>query len=78
MLENEFNYYKENQDDLVKKYDGKYIVIKGTDVLGAYESELEAYKNTVEDHELGTFLIQHVSPGVESYTATYHSRVILP
>lgn len=76
-LEKEFNYYLEHQNELVKEYDGKFIVIKGNKVLGAFSSEIEAINKTVEKHELGTFLVQKCEPGRASYTQTYHSRVAL-
>ena len=74
-LEKEFNYYLEHQEELVKKYNGKFLVIKDANVIGAYDSELEAVEGTAKDHELGTFLVQKCEPGSESYTQTYHSRV---
>ncbi len=74
-LEKEFEYFVKNQDELVKKHQGKYIVIKGNKVLGAYDSDLEALKETTKVHELGTFLVQKCESGSESYTQTFHSRV---
>lgn len=74
-LEKEFKYYLEHQDELVKKYNGKFIVIKNREVIGVFDSELEAIEKTAENHELGTFLVQKCEPGSESYTQTYHSRV---
>jgi hypothetical protein len=74
-LEKEFKYYLEHQGELVRKYNGKFIVIKDLKVIGAYDSELEAVEKTAEKHELGTFLVQKCEPGSESYTQTYHSRV---
>ncbi len=74
-LEKEFNYYLEHQDELVEKHNGKFIVIKNGEVIGAFDSELEAVEKTAEQHELGTFLVQKCEPGSESYTQTYHSRV---
>ena len=71
----EFNYYLEHQDDLVKQYDGKVIAIKGGKVLGAYDSDIEAVTETQKNHELGTFLVQAVSPGPDAYTR-FHSRVM--
>jgi hypothetical protein len=76
-LESEFKYYLENQKELVKKYNGKFIVIKDLEVIGAYDSELEAVQKTSEQYELGTFLVQKCEIGSESYTQTYHSRVSL-
>ncbi|TET82182.1 hypothetical protein E3J38_02580 [candidate division TA06 bacterium] len=74
-LEKEFKYYIKHQDELVKQYNGKFIVIKNRKVIGEYDSELEAIKETTKEHELGTFLIQKCKPGSKSYTQTYHSRV---
>ena len=76
MLEKEFKYYLNNQKELVKKYKGKFIVIKNQMVIGDYGSEMNAYNETLKEHELGTFLIQHCLPGEESHTATFHSRVV--
>jgi len=74
-LENEFKYFIEHQDELVKQYNGKFIVIKDLKVIGAYDSELEAIQKTAEKHELGTFLVQKCESGSESYRQMYHSRV---
>jgi len=74
-LEKEFNYYIENQKELVKKYNGKYIVIKNDKVIGVFNNELDAIEETSKTEELGTFLIQKCEPGVESYTQIYNSRV---
>lgn len=74
-LEKEFEFYLKNQADLVKKYNGKYIVIKNQQVIGVFDSEIEAVEKTSVDHALGTFLVQKCEPGKESYTQTYHSRV---
>jgi hypothetical protein len=77
-LEKEFDYYVKNQAKLAKKYNGKYIVIKNQEVIGVFESEIEAVEKTSANHELGTFLVQKCEPGKESYTQTYHSRVVFP
>ena len=74
-LEKEFKYYLEHQDELVKKYNERFIVIKDCAVIGVFDSELEAVEKTAEKYELGTFLVQKCEPGIESYTQTYHSRV---
>jgi hypothetical protein len=74
-LEREFQYYLQNQDELVNKYNGKFIVIKDSQVIGAFDEELEAIEKTSEKHELGTFLVQKCEPGSGGYTQTYHSRV---
>ena len=75
-LEKEFKYYLEHQDEFVEKYNGKFIVIKDSEVIGVFDSELEAIKKTSEQYELGTFLVQKCESGTESYTQTYHSRAV--
>lgn len=67
-LRDEFDYYLENQDSMVEKYDGKVVVIKDKSVIGSYSDEGEAVAATLPEHELGTFLVQRVSAGDEAYT----------
>ena len=74
-LEKEFRYYLDHQNELVKRYKGKFVVIKAGQVLGAYDDQLEAVKKTAESHEMGTFLVQKCEPGSESYTQVFHSLV---
>ena len=76
MLEKEFQYFLDNQEELVKKYNGKYIVIIGEKIVGDYSTELEAYNESVKKYDLGTFLIQLCISGADTYTQTFHSRVI--
>lgn len=76
MLEKEFKYYLDHQDELLKKYNGRVIVIKGDEVIGDYNSEAEAYTESLKSHKLGTFLIQVCVPGSDTYTQTFHSRVV--
>lgn len=75
MLEKEFKYYQDNQDDFVKEHSGKYLVIVEEELVGVYDSEAEAYTESIKKHELGTFLIQLCSEGDSAYTQSYHSRV---
>ncbi len=74
-LEPEFDYFLSHQDELVKKYRGKFVVIQNEKVIGVYDSEFEAIEETTKTSELGTFLVQQAEPGTESYTQVYHSRV---
>jgi hypothetical protein len=75
-LEREFQYYLDHQKELVKRYNGKFIVIKNAQVLGAFDTELEAIQETTKKHTLGTFLVQKCEAGTESYTQQYHSRAV--
>jgi NAD dependent epimerase/dehydratase family enzyme len=76
MLNNEFQYYLDHQQELVKKYKGKYLVIIGEEVVGVYNSDKEALFESQKKYELGSFLIQLCEPGDKSYTQVFHSRVV--
>ena len=74
-LLNEFEYYLAHQDELLSEYAGMYIVIKGNAVIGSYSSALEAVEQTQKEHQLGTFLVQLVSPGDTDINQVFHTRV---
>ena len=74
MINQEFQYYLDNQQDLVAKYNGKTLVIKDLKVVGVYNSEAEAYTEASKQFAVGTFLIQKCQPGKENYTQTFHTR----
>ena len=59
MLDKEFMYYEKNKEDLNKKYNNKYIVIKNENIIGVYNSHEDAVKESIKTEELGTFLVQH-------------------
>ncbi len=73
-LSREFQFYIDHQDEMVAQFNGKTIAIKDQQVLGAFDSTIEAVRETQKEHALGTFLVQRVSPGPEAYTHTFHSR----
>lgn len=75
MLEVEYKYFKEHQQELVNEYPGRYIVIVGDVVTGDYQSYVDAYVEAQEKHELGTFLIQHCTPGTRAFTSYINSSV---
>jgi len=76
MLKKEFEYYLDNQDELVKIYNGKYLVIKDESVVETFETEDGAYFACIKKYEPGTFMIQKCSPGDKDYTQMFHSRAI--
>ena len=75
-LSDQFTFYLKKQESLVEEYNGKIIVIKNCNVLGAYDTHLDAFTETIKTHARGTFIIQRVSKGNEAYTATFHSPVV--
>ena len=74
-LEKEFRYYLDNQDKLVNKYNGRYLVIVDEKVVGDYGSHVEAVFEAKKKYEVGTFLIQECTEGDEAYTVRYYSQI---
>ncbi len=77
MLEKEFQYFMDHQNELVEKYENKYLVIVDSEVKGSFDSEIEAYDYAIDKYKKGTFLIQYCTPGEASYTQIFHSRVVI-
>jgi hypothetical protein len=75
MLKELFQWYLDNQAELVKQYNGKYLAIKDNSIVGVYEDKLKALEESSEKYGLGNFIIQLCTPGAESYTQTFYSRV---
>jgi hypothetical protein len=74
MLEKEFQWFLDNQKALATKYANRYIVIVGDKVVGDYESEGEAYHESIKTLKLGTFLIQLCTADKSSFTQTYYTQ----
>ncbi len=74
MLEKEYEFYQTNKDEFVKKYIGKFIVIKNDAVIGVYTSPIEALRESVKTNEMGTFLIQEIK-GNDEPVIRFYSRV---
>jgi hypothetical protein len=70
MFQEELKFFKENQDKLVEQYGGKVLVIKGNEVVGAYSTPIEAYKEASKKFAFGSFMIQPCKSGSDAYTVT--------
>jgi hypothetical protein len=74
-LELEFEYFNRHKKELIEKYADQFIVIKGTEILGAYKNQDEAITESLKKHTAGTFLVQFVSRNEKDYIQKFHSRV---
>jgi hypothetical protein len=77
MFEKELKYFISNQNELLQKHLNKILVIKNEEIIGVYDSPLEAYIETQKEYELGTFFIQPCQKGPEAYTVTLNSHKML-
>jgi len=75
MLKEEFKYYLDHQAELLPKYNGKYLVIVGNQVMGSYTSQDEAFYTSRKQYGAGNFLIQLCTPGDSAYTIRYYSPI---
>jgi hypothetical protein len=77
-LEREFDFFVAHQKELVAKHKGKFVVIKGDEVIGVYASALEAVRETSKSHEIGTFLVQGCKAGTGAYTSVFYGVHVAP
>ena len=58
MLEKEQEYFKQHKQELLKRYQGQFLVIKDDRLIGAYHSEQEAYEDGLKALGNTFFLIK--------------------
>jgi hypothetical protein len=61
MLETERKYIESHREDLLKLYGGKFLVIKGEEVTGAFDSMNDALEGAALTHGLDNVLIRRPS-----------------
>ena len=61
MLDTERNYLESNREQLLREYGGKFLVIKGEQVFGAFDTIEEALQGSVAQHGLENVLIRRPS-----------------
>ncbi|MBQ2112784.1 MAG: hypothetical protein II194_06135 [Bacteroidales bacterium] len=77
MIDTLFKYYLEHQEELVKEYDGKYLIITSDGVVGAYETLNEGYEMALKTYGKGNFMLQLCSEGEKDYSQRFFtSRVV--
>lgn len=74
-MEDDFQFYVENQKNFSEMYLGRFVVIKNKEIVGNYKTLDEAIEEASKKYIIGTFLVREVGIGAESYTQTFHSRV---
>ena len=60
ILINELKAYERMKEELLRKYEGKVVVIKDGKLIGVYDSEEEAFKDIVEKYGPIPVLIKRV------------------
>lgn len=76
-VEKEFEFFRNNHDELFGLYPNKYLVISDSHVKFDAFSLEEAVAYTISEKMApGTFIIQQCTEGDGAYTQTFHSRAI--
>lgn len=76
MIQTLFQYYLEHQDELVKLYNGKYLIITADGVKGAFDSMREGYDTALNTYGKGNFMLQLCTEGDGAYSQQFFtSRV---
>lgn len=73
MFDKELAFFIAHQDELVAKFRGTTLVIRGEEVVGAYPTALEAYAASEKRFPVGTFMIQPCESGRAAYTIAINS-----
>lgn len=76
MIQTLFQYYLDHQDELVKQYNGKYLIITADGVMGAFDSMREGYDTALDTYGKGNFMLQLCTEGDSAYSQHFFtSRV---
>lgn len=73
---NDFDFFIENYCDLYKKYGHKFLAIKNKQVLGVYDSVLEAVNDLSPQYKIGDYIIQECTGDDSAYRTTIMRLII--
>ena len=62
-------YFIAHQKELVDKYNGKFLLMRGAKVVGAFDTMNEADLEGIRQFGDGNFSLQNCIPGKEAYTS---------
>lgn len=68
--EEDLEYFKEHQEELVSKYDGKELVIHCREVVASFDNVGDAFDYGCKTFGAGNFSLQNCVAGECAYTCT--------
>ena len=74
LINKNYDWFKKNLNELVKKYNGLYVVVKNNSVIASYNSFDEAFVDMSEKEQPGTFIIQLCTLDSEKTTQTFFTN----
>ena len=69
-IDKQFRYFLDNQDDLVRDFQGKAVVLKDDRVQASFDDGFQAFLYGRTYFPPGTFIIQRCVRGKDAYTAS--------
>ncbi len=60
LLDRQYKFFMDNKEELLEKYEGRFVVIHDEEVVGSFESDRDAYVYCVTHFKMGTFFTQQV------------------
>lgn len=75
-LEIERGVYLKNLDEWRRSHEGEFVLIKGSDVIGFFESLEEAFNKGTSLYQLEPFFVQRISPKDRVNVSFYGARVL--
>ena len=76
--EEDYKYFLEIWTELARDHGGKFVAIKGRNVLGIYNDYMEAANAVYVEHERGTVLMQEIGNGPEAPAIYLHTPGLAP
>lgn len=77
-LRENYQYYLDNYDELVKQYDGKVLVLTDCRVADVCDDELQAYEEGAVKYGLGNFIFQRCSHDFKTSKVKFSSSHYIP
>lgn len=74
-VDKNYEWFKNNKKELLKKYKNKYIVISNQEVLFS-DNDIEKAITFASELEVGNFIIQKCEKEDESTIQVFHTRAI--
>ena len=71
-----YHWFESKLPELVKKYEGRYVVVKNCEILSDYGTFEEAFTETIKTETLGTFIIQLCSEDKAKTVQTYYTMKV--
>lgn len=74
-LAKEIALYESKKEELLKDYEGQYIAIKGSDIIGIFDTEKKAMREAYKKHGYVSLLVRKIS---EKEPTVYLKGVNIP